>query len=226
MCVGRKPTARSSGRRTSAIGFAAKGENNMATPSPRHRRQDRLVPLRHRRPRRVRPRGQPKWARNTPKNTASSTSTGSTAPARRCYDGRLYVQVLHATARTTTGSLANAKKAPPPSYLLALDPATGKDIWKHVRPDEARGETKESYATPIPLKTADGREMLCSSAATPSPPTTPPPATSSGAAPAGTRRRSPTGGSSLPSSPAAASIIACAPKGGPVYAIKSAASAT
>jgi len=36
------------------------------------------------------------------------------------------------------------------SYLLALDPASGKTLWKHVRPTDAEQESQETYATPIP----------------------------------------------------------------------------
>jgi outer membrane protein assembly factor BamB len=46
------------------------------------------------------------------------------------------------------------------SYLLAVDPASGKDIWRHFREDDARGETKEAYTTPIPHTTAAGRDEI------------------------------------------------------------------
>jgi outer membrane protein assembly factor BamB len=61
------------------------------------------------------------------------------------WDGLLYVQVLQRDAE---------------SYLLAIDPATGKDVWKHLRPDEARAESQEAYTTPIPFDNAGRTEIL------------------------------------------------------------------
>jgi len=48
------------------------------------------------------------------------------------------------------------------SFLLALDPQTGKELWKTSRPNDAREESKESYATPIPFTFNIGQN--CSSA--------------------------------------------------------------
>ena len=45
------------------------------------------------------------------------------------------------------------------SYLLALEPATGKTLWKHVRPTDARMESMESYASPVP-HLAGGKPQL------------------------------------------------------------------
>ncbi|MBI5689708.1 MAG: PQQ-like beta-propeller repeat protein [Verrucomicrobia bacterium] len=45
------------------------------------------------------------------------------------------------------------------SYLLAMDPTTGKDLWRSLRPSEAVAESREAYTTPLPL-THNGREEL------------------------------------------------------------------
>jgi outer membrane protein assembly factor BamB len=45
------------------------------------------------------------------------------------------------------------------SYLLALDPKTGKELWKHVRPSEAVAESLEAFSTPIP-HTHNGRSEI------------------------------------------------------------------
>ena len=42
---------------------------------------------------------------------------------------------------------------------MAIDASTGKDIWRIVRPTEARDETKEAYTTPIPI-TNDGKTEI------------------------------------------------------------------
>ena len=75
------------------------------------------------------------------------------------YDGKLYVQVLQ---RDNPADYAHAVDANPKrdSYLLCMDPKTGKDIWKHVRPTDALKESHEAYSTPIPVKTAKGLEIV------------------------------------------------------------------
>ena len=66
------------------------------------------------------------------------------------FDGRLYVQVLQRSpAPPDYPGLAGAA-GDRESYLLALDPATGKTLWKHIRPSDAQLESLESYATPVP----------------------------------------------------------------------------
>jgi outer membrane protein assembly factor BamB len=45
------------------------------------------------------------------------------------------------------------------SYLLALDPATGKQLWRHVRPSQARAESREAFTTPVPT-TVNGTKQL------------------------------------------------------------------
>jgi outer membrane protein assembly factor BamB len=76
------------------------------------------------------------------------------------FEGKLYVQVLQRNpAPGDYPGLAGGNPARE-SYLLALDPATGKTLWKHVRPSDAQGESQESYATPIPHLDAAGKAQL------------------------------------------------------------------
>ena len=76
------------------------------------------------------------------------------------FDGRLYVQVLQRTPAPADYPGIAGSAGERESYLLALDPPTGKTLWKHVRPTDARGESKESYATPVPHIGADGKAQL------------------------------------------------------------------
>jgi outer membrane protein assembly factor BamB len=46
---------------------------------------------------------------------------------------RLYVALIHNNGH----------------WLIALDKATGKEIWKVARPSDARGESREAYASPV-----------------------------------------------------------------------------
>ena len=43
--------------------------------------------------------------------------------------------------------------------MLALDPLTGKELWKEARASEAKQESHEAYSTPIPFK-HNGREEI------------------------------------------------------------------
>jgi outer membrane protein assembly factor BamB len=71
------------------------------------------------------------------------------------YDGKLYLQVLQRdTPVRGRGGIGKID-----SYLLALDPQTGKELWRHVRPAEAVAESLEAFTTPTPNEN-DGRKEL------------------------------------------------------------------
>lgn len=89
--------------------------------------------------------GKPLWSRNIQKDYGEFHVQWLYASSPLLFDGKLYVQVLHRSDD---------------SYLLALDPMTGKELWKQGRPNDAIGESKESYATPIPLTVGDKPEVL------------------------------------------------------------------
>lgn len=72
------------------------------------------------------------------------------------YEGKLYVQVLQRDR--PIGEEAGDTFTD--SYLLAVDPETGKDLWKQVRASNAVDETRESYATPIPFEHNGRKEIL------------------------------------------------------------------
>ncbi len=75
------------------------------------------------------------------------------------YHGRLYVQVIQSTPPNGLSQPRDGT-ACPDSFLLCLDPATGRNIWRHVRPTDAIAEAQESYGTPIPWEGAAGTEIL------------------------------------------------------------------
>jgi len=65
---------------------------------------------------------------------------------------RLYVQVIHGF------------KTNDPSYVFAVDKATGKTVWKVERPSDAVQESQDNYATPQ-IALVDGRPQLVISGA-------------------------------------------------------------
>jgi outer membrane protein assembly factor BamB len=46
------------------------------------------------------------------------------------------------------------------SYILCVDPATGKDIWQVTRPTDAVQESREAYTTPIPMEVNGKTQIL------------------------------------------------------------------
>ena len=101
--------------------------------------------------------GKQVWARNIQKDYGQFAFQWTFSSSPTFYGGRLYLQVLqrdvpvHGRGRTD---------GPIDSFLLALDPQTGKELWKTSRPNDAREESKESYATPIPFTVNTRTELL------------------------------------------------------------------
>jgi outer membrane protein assembly factor BamB len=61
------------------------------------------------------------------------------------YKDRLYVEVL--------------RRGPAESFILCMDPASGANIWRHVRPTDAIEESQEAYSTPMPCE-CDGKTQI------------------------------------------------------------------
>ncbi len=87
--------------------------------------------------------------------------TYSTSPALD--GGKLYIQVLQ---RNHAFQFQGMDKGDPntknESYILALDPGTGKELWRHVRPSTAQEETLEAFSTPVFYTHNKQRLMLIS----------------------------------------------------------------
>ncbi len=78
--------------------------------------------------------------------------TFSTSPT--LVDGKLILQVLQRDMPVDRSKpLATTEGGKPiASYLLAVDPKTGKEIWKVERPSQAKVESREAFSTPIPYE--------------------------------------------------------------------------
>lgn len=64
------------------------------------------------------------------------------------YEGLLIVPILHGWDNTG------------PSYLIAFDAATGKEVWKQERKTDAQKEGPDAYTTPMLMKYADRTEII------------------------------------------------------------------
>ena len=101
--------------------------------------------------------GKKLWARNLEKDYGQFAYQWTYGASPTICEGKLFIQVLqrdvpvHGRGRTD---------GPNESYLLALDPATGKELWRHVRPNDAHAESKEAFSTPIPVQVGGALQML------------------------------------------------------------------
>ena len=156
------------------------------------------------------------WGRNIQKDYGEFAFlwTFSTSPV--LYDGKLFMQVLQ---RDVPVQGHGRKDGPNDSYLLALDPATGKELWRRVRPSEAVAESREGFTTPTPYEFGGRKQLLaiggdCLTSHDP-----------------GTGKELWRWGTWNPGKiphwrlvPSAAAgggiVLACAPKGDPIYAVK------
>lgn len=102
------------------------------------------------------------WKRNLQREIGEWNVNWIYGSSPLLHKGKLYVQVLHTDVPYGGTALPGAKKyeGEVPSYLMAMDPANGKVLWQVNRPTTAVKETKESYGTPIPHTTAAGREEI------------------------------------------------------------------
>ena len=94
--------------------------------------------------------GTPLWRRNIARDHGPFEIKFGYASSPLLFAGRLYVPVIHGH------EIAGRKDI---SYLLCIDPATGKDLRKHRRPSDAHFEANQAYTTPVPLRVA-GRDQI------------------------------------------------------------------
>jgi outer membrane protein assembly factor BamB len=101
--------------------------------------------------------GKKLWARSLQKDYGQFAYQWTYGASPTLYQEKLFIEVLqrnepvHGRGRTD---------GPIDSYLLALDPTTGKELWKHVRPSDAKMESHEAYSTPIPFEHNGRTELL------------------------------------------------------------------
>jgi outer membrane protein assembly factor BamB len=76
------------------------------------------------------------------------------------FEGRLYLQVLQRDPVPPDYTHALDGKPGRESFLLCLNAADGKTVWRVIRPTDAGRESQESYATPMPLVFNGRRELV------------------------------------------------------------------
>ncbi|MBM3878472.1 MAG: hypothetical protein FJ387_01965 [Verrucomicrobia bacterium] len=160
--------------------------------------------------------GKTLWARNLQRDYGDFAFQWTFAASPTLHGGKLYIQILQ---RNRPVGGRGRTDGPIESFLLALDPATGQTLWRHVRPSDAVAESLEAFSSPIPFEQGGRGELLvvggdCLTGHDLD--------TGKELWRWGTWNPTKIGHWRLVPSPAVGGgvVLACAPKGSPVYAIK------
>jgi len=112
--------------------------------------------------------GKELWRRNVQKDYGDFSFQWTFSASPTLWEGKVFLPILQRDSKThNLGGLSRDKggpsgdaDAPIESFILALEPKTGKTIYRHLRPSQARKESLESYTTMIPHVRKDGTKEL------------------------------------------------------------------
>ncbi len=99
--------------------------------------------------------GKKLWQRQIQKEFGDFAFNWTFSTSPQLWEGKLYMQVLQRDI-----PVGGRGKQGSQSFLLAMDPATGKDLWKVERPSPAKFESREAFTTPIPFVHNGRKELL------------------------------------------------------------------
>jgi outer membrane protein assembly factor BamB len=101
--------------------------------------------------------GKPLWRRDLEADHGHNALMFGYSSSPLLHDGTLYVIAVRNKRqdRYRRGPAGESD-----SYLLAVDPDTGEDLWKVVRPTDARDEAQETYSTAIPFPRDGATDIL------------------------------------------------------------------
>lgn len=159
LCLERK-TGAVRWQKTVGTGDREKGRNNMASPSPVT--DGRLVAILFGTGHLAAYdfRGKELWSRDLAKEYGHFAINWLYGSSPLLYRDRLYVEVLQSNPIPPDYTQAIDDQPTRESYLLCLDPNTGKTLWRHVRKTDAFSEAQEAYTTPIPCPTEKGDQII------------------------------------------------------------------
>jgi outer membrane protein assembly factor BamB len=104
--------------------------------------------------------GQVIWRRNIEEDHGKIQIMFRYGATPLLYQGKLYLAVMHRHTRVK----AQPEQPEPISYLLCIDPRTGKDLWKYERKTDATSESMEAYTTPYPFEGPNGSLIIVAGA--------------------------------------------------------------
>ncbi len=160
--------------------------------------------------------GQQLWKRDIQKDYGEFAFQWTFSSTPLLWNHLLYLQVLQ---RDEPARGRGTSEGEIESYILALEPRTGNELWRVIRPSKAYAESREAFTSPVPW-TYNGRtEILVAGGDCL---TGHDPATGKELWRWGTWNPERIGHWRLVPSPVAGGdvILACAPKSDPIYAIR------
>lgn len=92
--------------------------------------------------------GQELWKKNMQQAYGNFGLNWGYGSSPLLFDGKLIIEVLH------------GNNTDDPSYLVAFDSATGKEVWRKERPTDAVRESPDSYTTPMVLNVAGKSQVV------------------------------------------------------------------
>jgi outer membrane protein assembly factor BamB len=101
--------------------------------------------------------GKQLWSRSITKDYGEFAFQWTFSTSPLLTSSKLYMQVLQ---RNVPARGYGRTDGPNESYLLALDPATGKTLWRELRPSDAVAESLEAFTTPTPFEFKGRKEIL------------------------------------------------------------------
>lgn len=100
------------------------------------------------------------WSRNLSSEYGRLSFNWIYGSSPLLFQGRLYLQVLQRNPAPADYPGQAGGDPARESFLLCIDPATGKNIWKVTRTTTAHDESQESFGTPVPAVGKDGKVQL------------------------------------------------------------------
>jgi outer membrane protein assembly factor BamB len=159
LCLDRK-SGQIRWKKVVAGGDREKGRNNFASPSPVTDGQRVFVLFATGDIAAFDFSGKKLWARDLGKEYGRFAVMWIYGSSPMVYRDKLYVQVLQRNPRPADYAHARDDKDERESFLLCLDPLTGKNLWRQTRTTDAVSEAQEAYTTPIPYEGKAGTEIL------------------------------------------------------------------
>jgi outer membrane protein assembly factor BamB len=153
LCLDRR-TGKIRWQKTLGDGDFAKGHNNMASPSPVTDGRHVWVMYGTGIVAALDMNGKLVWKRDLAKDYGKFSIMWLYGASPLLYQGGLHIPVLQRNPPTYNHALDD--KPARESFLLCLDPLTGKDRWRQLRKTDAIEESTEAYTTPVP----NGNEVL------------------------------------------------------------------